>query len=57
MRRGFLDVMAAVSPLGVAAQLEGGYRASQTTSLYGFARGEADWRGDWAASVGLGVRW
>lgn len=54
--RGFVEASVALSAARLAAQLDAGYRASANTSIYGYARGETDWRGGWVASAGVGVR-
>jgi len=54
--RGFIEASVTAAAAGVSAQLEAGYRATVSTSLYGFVRASSDWRAQWAASAGVGVQ-
>lgn len=54
--RGFVEASVVASSAAIAAQLEAGYRASANAELYAFVRASSDWRAQWQASAGVGVR-
>ena len=55
--RGFADLLVTANQSGLVAQVDAGWRASRDVSAFAFARAQTDWRGAWAASAGVGVRW